>query len=46
MQGAHSTSRQAAEASIVSGAYGAQLPDIDDARAQAVRDLAKLAEGE
>jgi hypothetical protein len=25
------------EASVVSGIYGAQLPDIDDPRAQAVR---------
>jgi hypothetical protein len=25
------------EASVVSGVYGAQLPDIDDPRAQAVR---------
>jgi hypothetical protein len=25
------------EASVVSGVYGAQLPDIDDPRAEAVR---------
>jgi hypothetical protein len=46
MQVVHPTSRQAAEASIASGAYGAQLPAIDDRRAKAARHLAKLAEGE
>jgi hypothetical protein len=33
------------EASVVHGVYGAQLPYIDDPRAQAVRYLAKLDEG-
>ena len=33
------------EASVVGGVYGVQLPDIDDPRAQAVRYLAKLDEG-
>jgi diketogulonate reductase-like aldo/keto reductase len=34
------------EASVVAGVYGAQLPDIDDPRAQAVRSLTKRDEGE
>jgi hypothetical protein len=34
------------EAAVVSGVYGAQLADIDDPRAYAVRALAKLHEGE
>jgi hypothetical protein len=34
------------EASVVGGVYGAQLPDIDDPRAQAVRSLTKRDEGE
>ena len=46
MQVAHPASPQAAEASIVSGAYGAQLPASDDRRAKAARHLTSLAEGE
>jgi hypothetical protein len=34
------------EAAVVGGVYGAQLPDIDDPRARAVRSLAKLDDGE
>jgi hypothetical protein len=34
------------EAGVVGGVYGAQLPDIDDPRARAVRSLAKLDDGE
>jgi aryl-alcohol dehydrogenase-like predicted oxidoreductase len=33
------------DAAVVAGVYGAQLPDIDDPRAQAVRSLTKLDEG-
>jgi hypothetical protein len=34
------------EASVVAGVYGAQLSDIDDPRAQAVRNLATPGEAD
>jgi hypothetical protein len=33
------------DAAVVGGVYGAQLPDIEDPRAEAVRSLAKPGEG-